>query len=322
MFRGGGGHRGFEYPEAVTPGSVCATCDSLLDGTYYHCSLCEKINLCPACESNHPSDHPVLKLTTQESPPVVHRNIICDGCGTQPVVGVRWKCSVCNDYDLCDECESKGHHDARHRTTHPMMKLKQVWHKTAHRAPKQQPKGHRAKFIRDVNFEDGTTVGPRESLVKQWEFKNVGDAPWPAGSKIVLTRDTKALSTREEFPLPSAQPGETVTVSAVLQTPTQPGNAEAYFRICDAEGNNFGQRFWVKLVVAVPPGDETKVGEASSAMPQPVAQEEVKALNSEFHPQMLALEQMGFSDVQLNLSLLQLHEGNVDHVIDQLIAPR
>ncbi|XP_074068285.1 sequestosome-1-like isoform X1 [Macrotis lagotis] len=47
----------------------------------------------------------------QEMPPpnMVHPNVICDGCNG-PVVGSRFKCSICPDYDLCSTCEGKGLH--------------------------------------------------------------------------------------------------------------------------------------------------------------------------------------------------------------------
>ncbi|XP_067423273.1 sequestosome-1 isoform X2 [Emydura macquarii macquarii] len=46
----------------------------------------------------------------QEHPPnVVHPNVICDGCDG-PVVGARFKCTICPDYDLCSTCEGKGIH--------------------------------------------------------------------------------------------------------------------------------------------------------------------------------------------------------------------
>ncbi|XP_054245254.1 sequestosome-1 isoform X2 [Indicator indicator] len=40
---------------------------------------------------------------------MVHPNVICDGC-EGPVVGARFKCTVCPDYDLCSSCEGKGIH--------------------------------------------------------------------------------------------------------------------------------------------------------------------------------------------------------------------
>uniref|UniRef100_A0A8B9VM97 Sequestosome 1 n=1 Tax=Anas zonorhyncha TaxID=75864 RepID=A0A8B9VM97_9AVES len=47
---------------------------------------------------------------SQESPrDMVHPNVICDGC-EGPVVGARFKCTVCPDYDLCSTCEGKGIH--------------------------------------------------------------------------------------------------------------------------------------------------------------------------------------------------------------------
>ncbi|XP_073505867.1 sequestosome-1 isoform X2 [Phyllobates terribilis] len=40
---------------------------------------------------------------------VVHPNVTCDGC-EGPVVGNRYKCLTCPDYDLCSTCEGKGIH--------------------------------------------------------------------------------------------------------------------------------------------------------------------------------------------------------------------
>ncbi|XP_053574616.1 sequestosome-1 [Bombina bombina] len=40
---------------------------------------------------------------------MVHPNVTCDGC-EGPVVGNRFKCLICPDYDLCSACEGKGIH--------------------------------------------------------------------------------------------------------------------------------------------------------------------------------------------------------------------
>jgi hypothetical protein len=44
----------------------------------------------------------------------VHNGISCDGCGLNPILGVRYRCSVCPDYDLCASCEVTTDHDSNH----------------------------------------------------------------------------------------------------------------------------------------------------------------------------------------------------------------
>jgi hypothetical protein len=51
----------------------------------------------------------------------VHKGIICDGCGVRDIVGCRFKCTVCHDFDLCQACEAKGVHPAEH----PLLKYKE-----------------------------------------------------------------------------------------------------------------------------------------------------------------------------------------------------
>ncbi|XP_070769576.1 sequestosome-1 [Enoplosus armatus] len=52
-------------------------------------------------------------------PPALHPNVTCDGCDG-PVVGTRFKCSVCPNYDLCSACQARGTH-----TEHALLP---IWH--------------------------------------------------------------------------------------------------------------------------------------------------------------------------------------------------
>ncbi|CAF1529737.1 unnamed protein product [Rotaria magnacalcarata] len=36
-------------------------------------------------------------------------NVNCDGCNMYPLIGIRYYCSTCGNYDLCSVCEKKGH---------------------------------------------------------------------------------------------------------------------------------------------------------------------------------------------------------------------
>lgn len=52
-----------------------------------------------------------------EVPIVTHNNVACDGCGINPMIGVRYKCSVCKNFDYCEICEERLGHQ------HPFIKI-------------------------------------------------------------------------------------------------------------------------------------------------------------------------------------------------------
>jgi hypothetical protein len=49
---------------------------------------------------------------------VVHPHVRCDGCNASPITGIRYKCSVCEDFDFCETCEANRPHD------HAFLKIK------------------------------------------------------------------------------------------------------------------------------------------------------------------------------------------------------
>jgi len=49
---------------------------------------------------------------------VIHFGVECDLCGQYPIIGDRYKCSVCEDWDCCQACEPQ--HD------HPLIKFKKA----------------------------------------------------------------------------------------------------------------------------------------------------------------------------------------------------
>jgi len=63
-----------------------------------------------------------MKKEEEKKGPVVHSGVTCDGCKRYPIVGIRYKCSVCPDFDFCEECESKVDHP------HEFLKIRKPRH--------------------------------------------------------------------------------------------------------------------------------------------------------------------------------------------------
>jgi hypothetical protein len=49
-----------------------------------------------------------------------HPNISCSACGASPITGTRYKCWVCFDYDLCENCKSQGRTSKFHVPQHSL----------------------------------------------------------------------------------------------------------------------------------------------------------------------------------------------------------
>lgn len=54
---------------------------------------------------------------------IEHVGYRCDGCGANPIVGIRYRCMTCKDFDLCETCQkitsisSIGEHKTDHVLT-------------------------------------------------------------------------------------------------------------------------------------------------------------------------------------------------------------
>ena len=50
----------------------------------------------------------------------VHEGVKCQKCNQYPIIGYRYKCSVCNNYNLCQNCEENSEHE------HDFIKIRKV----------------------------------------------------------------------------------------------------------------------------------------------------------------------------------------------------
>ena len=51
---------------------------------------------------------------------VIHEGFKCSKCGTNPIRGIRFRCMVCQDLNLCEICEINDDHS----NNHAMIKIR------------------------------------------------------------------------------------------------------------------------------------------------------------------------------------------------------
>jgi len=49
------------------------------------------------------------KVSRSSSNQYVWSSITCNGCKMFPLIGQRYKCTICDNYNLCSTCQNKGH---------------------------------------------------------------------------------------------------------------------------------------------------------------------------------------------------------------------
>ena len=52
----------------------------------------------------------------------IHNGIMCKNCLQKPIIGYRYKCSECNDFDLCSKCEEENSLTGKH--PHDFIKIR------------------------------------------------------------------------------------------------------------------------------------------------------------------------------------------------------
>jgi next-to-BRCA1 protein 1 len=83
----------------------------------------------------------------------VHHGFTCDGCNTEPIIGCRYKCTVCHDFDFCESCETKFGDEHKH----PLIKHREEFKfnrfagRMGHcrRFDKDDPKPSLLRFLED-----------------------------------------------------------------------------------------------------------------------------------------------------------------------------
>jgi len=141
---------------------------------------------------------------TQEKPQEevpVHLIVKCDGCNAFPIRGIRYKCSVCRDFDFCERCEQEKEHP------HAFIKVKYpghaFTHKPFHHLPHfPHPPFHPPFFNHPPCKELFTEKIDIPSQVIELKEVNVELLKQP---KLIQDIDSISMTTSEIFPIEKSE---------------------------------------------------------------------------------------------------------------------
>ncbi|KAK9888621.1 hypothetical protein WA026_000850 [Henosepilachna vigintioctopunctata] len=127
---------------------------------------------------------------------VKHPNIVCDGCKSQGISGMRYKCSICYDYDLCYIC----YHGDKHELAHPFKRFEYTASIGVDLPVRQNSKKCElkgifvgAKVVRGFSWEWGDQDGGEGKMgkvldIRGWDnesSRSVANVTWFSGSTNV-----------------------------------------------------------------------------------------------------------------------------------------
>lgn len=232
----------------------------------------------------------------EEEPEIsIHHGVVCDGCNNT-ITGIRYKCSDCPDYDLCEKCERKP---GVHSPTHIFLKItkpathrgvngqrgcpyihpnnRPVWgswrrhHSAAHsnnnnngtNPGPRTPENARllARFVADVTIQDGTQMESNTAFTKIWKLRNEG-AQWPENTSLIFVGGDQ-MSKLDTIPVTALANGQEVDIAVDMNAPSKPGRYVGYWRLSHPDGSRFGQRVWVDICVV----DPTNTSNVQSPIP-------------------------------------------------------
>ncbi len=213
--------------------------------------------------------------------PAVHINVKCDGCKEFPLFGVRYRCCICRNYDLCEVCESKATH--RHemiKIAKPITEDPEAVQSSALMAKPEMT------FIQHNNLHPGCEIKPGTELVKEWKVQNNGVSRWPADVLITHKSGELVSSPTEVI---SLKPGEQGSARVQVKVPNRPGVYTGKY-VLMAQGEPFGEELTMM----------------------------VKAAAYRYSDQLSQLMNMGFDDTDRLKSLLEQHKGRLEEVLNRL----
>jgi Ig-like domain from next to BRCA1 gene len=109
-----------------------------------------------------------------------------------------------------------------------------------------------AEFVADVTIPDGTVVNAGQSIEKTWRLRNSGSCAWDGSYSLIFTGGEQ-MSGASPQAVDVTSPGEEVSVTVAMIAPRAPGRHSGQWQLLGPNGDFFGTKVTVIVVVPGPP---------------------------------------------------------------------
>ena len=274
----------------------------------------------------------------------IHNNIRCNICKLIPIKGIRYKCPVCDDFDLCENCElAKGHQHALLKIRNPdpqVAPVKVISHNNKINPPdvildpkqvvykKEEEKIYFARFVKD-DPKDLIELSPGQNFKKSWTLRNDGPLAWSSSSRIVMVGGDDLGG--KEIEIGEVLPGMEKTITQYLTAPNHPGKYNQFFRISykaeDGQFRRFGHRVWLDAIVKEEKANVHKEIPKENSFYRKKEESEDKVvealktlttlnLEKKYEDNAISLIHMGILDVPFIIQSLKNNNNNVEAVTE------
>ena len=199
---------------------------------------------------------------------IVNKNIInvsngvkCEKCFQEPIIGIRYKCSECNNYYLCANCNQKNSETKDHPHKFIKIRNEEDEKKFLFNEPLpdqnsiqlnqnliQESIKYSYECINILNLSTSIYEGTNEAKI-EIILKNNGDMTWPEGSKLIV--DNKSDLRAYEIILKPQKPGEQQSYNANFGDlkNIKSGEYKSYLTF-ENNGNVFsGEKLTLKIII-------------------------------------------------------------------------
>ena len=207
-----------------------------------------------------------LSNIVQPSNKFEHKGIKCRKCMAEPIIGIRYQCTECKDYNLCEKCEEENSKENFHNKEHNFIKIRETKvteKKVVKRLNEKEALKLREKIMERLKLNKNIYSYDCPNILNLTEFiyegtekanikiilKNNGEIKWPKDKTKLIFDETSQIKGDDIILFPQ-EIGEENSYTAILTNleDLKDGEYKAFLTF-NVGGKNYGEKLTLMIKI-------------------------------------------------------------------------